>query len=237
MQNAARRIVIPLDVSSSQEALALVHALRGRVGLFKVGLELFCSAGPSVVDRIVALGEEVFLDLKLHDIPNTVARAAAAAAGLGVAMMDVHLSGGERMIAAASAALRDAAAGRSRRPLLLGITVLTSLDRQDLDSVGVRASVAEQVVALATLGRRAGLDGVVASPHEIAAIKQACGPDFLVVTPGIRPAGADATDQKRVMTPAQALEAGADYLVIGRPITGAPDPSAALEQILSGLPS
>ncbi len=222
------RIIIPLDVSTAGEALLTVERLKGRAGMFKVGLQLFTAEGPGIVRRIMDAGERVFLDLKLHDIPNTVQRAAREAARLGVAMFDVHAGGGAAMIQAARQALGDP----PDRPLLLGVTVLTSLERGDLEALGVRATPMDHAVALARLGQQAGLDGVVASPHEIAAIKAACGERFLVVTPGIRPAGSTMGDQKRVMGPAEALAAGADCLVIGRPILDAPDPLQALERIL-----
>lgn len=232
------RIIVPLDVSSGSEALAIVERLKGRVGMFKVGLQLFCAEGPDIVRRVVAEGQRVFLDLKLHDIPNTVARAAAEARRLGVAMMDVHLTGGEAMLRTTVEALASPPGMSSgSRPLLLGITVLTSLDRGDLEAVGFSRDLPAQVVDLARLGQRAGLDGVVASPHEIAAIKAACGGRFLVVTPGIRPSGSGTQDQKRFMTPAQAFAAGADYLVIGRPILEAPDPAAAVEALLQDIPA
>ena len=227
------RIIVPLDVSTTDEALLIVQRLKGRVGLFKVGLQLFCHEGPDVVRRIVAEKERVFLDLKLHDIPNTVARAVAATLQLGVSMVDVHLAGGEKMLRAAVDALGPP--GAPGRPLLLGITVLTSLDQQDLATVGVRRDLLEQVVDLARLGLKAGLDGVVASPHEIDAIKAACGQSFVVVTPGIRPAGTASGDQKRYMTPAAAVHAGADYLVIGRPILEAPDPADAVDAIAAEM--
>jgi orotidine-5'-phosphate decarboxylase len=228
-----RRIIVPLDVSTTEEALLIVRRLKGRAGMFKVGLQLFCSEGPDVVRRILGEGERVFLDLKLHDIPNTVARAVAATTQLGVSMMDVHLSGGEKMLRAAVEALEPR--GSSPRPLLLGITALTSLDQQDLAAIGVRRELPEQVVQLARLGLKAGLDGVVASPLEIGAIKAACGSPFVVVTPGIRPTGAAPGDQKRFLTPAAALQAGADYLVIGRPILEASDPAAALDAIAAEM--
>lgn len=230
----SRRIIIPLDVPTPEEALGIVRRLGGRVGLFKVGLQLFIAAGPGIVREIVEMGQRVFLDLKLHDIPNTVAAASREAARLGVSMVDVHLSGGARMVRAAREALDGVAQEGASRPLLLGITVLTSFDERDLESIGVRGPLADQVVDLALLGRDAGLDGVVASAHETAAIKKACGDRFIVVAPGIRPAGAETGDQRRVMTPEEAVTAGADYLVIGRPILEAPDPVAALERILKG---
>lgn len=226
-----RRLIIPLDVSGADEAMDLVRRLSGRVGMFKVGLELFCSAGPAIVSRIVDSGARVFLDLKFHDIPNTVAHAVSAVAGLGASLIDVHLSGGREMIRAAADALATAAPRGVEPPVLLGITVLTSLDAESLRSIGVQAAPEQQVLTLARLGQEAGVGGVVASPRETAAIKAACGERFVVVTPGVRPAGSATGDQKRVMTPREAVAAGADYLVIGRPVTQAADPSRVLEDI------
>ncbi len=226
-----RRLIIPLDVSGTDDAMDLVRRLAGRVGMFKVGLELFCSAGPGIVTRIVDSGARVFLDLKFHDIPNTVARAVSAVAGLGASLIDVHLAGGREMVRAAADALAASVPRGVEPPLLLGITVLTSLDADALRATGVPASPDEQVLALAGLGKEAGVGGVVASARETAAVKAACGGDFVVVTPGVRPAGSTTGDQKRVMTPREAVEAGADYLVIGRPITQAPDPLRVVEEI------
>ena len=225
---AARKIIVPLDVSTTPQALSIVKLLRGRVGMFKIGLQLFSAEGPDGVRQIVATGERVFLDLKFHDIPRTVGLAVREAADLGVAMLNVHVSGGARMVSAAAEAL---AVRGGQRPTLLGVTVLTSLAQDELESIGVRASVVDHVVALARMGQAAGLDGVVASPHEIDPIKRACGGRFVVVTPGVRPAGSPADDQRRVMTPADAVAAGADYLVIGRPILDAADPAASVQAI------
>ncbi len=230
---ARRRIIVPLDVSSVGDSLAIIRRLGGRVGMFKVGLQLFVASGPDVVRRIRDSGSEVFLDLKLHDIPNTVHHAVLEACRLGVSLLDVHISGGSEMIAAARRGLPEG----DDRPRLLGITVLTSLDRGDLSDLGIAADLPDHVVSLARLGRDAGLDGVVASPLEVSAVKEACGTGFIVVTPGIRPSGSAAGDQKRVMTPREALAAGADYLVIGRPILGATDPAGAVESILAGIAS
>ena len=238
MNKPARdRIIIPLDVSSAEEAAGIVTRLKGRVGMFKVGLQLYTAAGPDAVRRITGLGERVFLDLKLHDIPNTVARAAAEAARLGVAMLDFHLGGGARMVTAAREAVDAAGLRAEDRPILLGITVLTSFDQDDLRSVGVSDMVEDQVTRLARLGRAAGLDGVVASPHEVAAIRAACGQAFVIVTPGIRPAGASRGDQRRVMTPGEAIAAGSDYLVIGRPILESANPVAAVEEVVREISS
>lgn len=225
------RILVALDVASAHEAFALADRLRGSVGGFKIGKQLFTAEGPSIVRTLAERGDRVFLDLKFHDIPNTVAGAVTAAATTGAWMINVHACGGRRMMEAAAAAA--AASGRAKRPLVLGVTVLTSLDAVQLAETGVQDSVLDQVRRLARLARASGLDGVVASPQEIAAIRQACGPDFLIVTPGIRsaadrPAG---DDQVRTMGPAEAIAAGASYLVVGRLITAAADPLAAARQM------
>ncbi|HKY33149.1 MAG TPA: orotidine-5'-phosphate decarboxylase [Candidatus Polarisedimenticolia bacterium] len=225
------RLIVALDLPTPDQALAAAAGLRDRAGLFKVGLELFCSAGPEVVRRLGAGGSGVFLDLKLHDIPRTVERAVASCARSGARMLTLHMGGGPAMAEAAARAAR-AAPGR---PRLLGVTVLTSFDRGELAAVGVPGTVQDQVVRLARMARDAGLDGVVASPHEIAAIKEACGPAFLVVTPGVRPAGWPAGDQRRTMTPREAVAAGADYLVVGRPILEAPDPAAAASALVEEM--
>ncbi len=227
-------ILIALDLSSADKALALADTLRGTVGGYKIGSQLFTSVGPSIVRTLVERGDRVFLDLKFHDIPNTVAGSIRAAADLGVWMVNVHASGGPAMLAAARRAADEAAqATGGARPLVIAVTVLTSMDAATLARVGVSRSPLDQVVHLATLTREAGLDGVVASPQETAAIRQACGPDFVIVTPGIRggSAAAGADDQQRTLTPAQAIEAGSSYLVVGRPITAAADPRAAAEAI------
>ena len=192
--------------------------------LFKVGSALFTAEGPQAVQMLAALGARVFLDLKFHDIPNTVAGAVAAAAQLPrVQLLTLHASGGLAMMKAA----REALSGRKRRPALLGVTVLTSLDAAALRTLGVRATPITQAVALARLAKQAGLDGVVTSAREVRAIRQACGPKFLIVVPGIRPSSSALNDQSRVATPAEAISAGANYLVVGRPITAAPNPRAA----------
>ncbi|WP_295436772.1 orotidine-5'-phosphate decarboxylase [uncultured Thiodictyon sp.] len=224
-------IIVALDVAAKAPALALVERLDPARCRLKVGNELFTRLGPSIVRTLHKRGFEVFLDLKFHDIPNTVAAACAAAADLGVWMLNVHCTGGAAMIAAARARLDQVGGARRPVPRLIGVTVLTSLDADDLAAVGCPGEPRERVLRLAELGRRAGLDGVVCSPQEAALVRRALGPGFLLVTPGVRPAGAAVGDQKRVMTPAQAIAAGADYLVIGRPITGAPDPAAALAAI------
>lgn len=225
------KIIVALDFADSASALALVARLDPALCRLKVGKELFTAAGPDLVRALVARGFEVFLDLKFHDIPNTVAAACRAAAGLGVWMMNVHASGGRRMLTAAHEALADLPS----RPLLIAVTVLTSMSAEDLSEVGVAGAPADQVRRLARLTAQCGLDGVVCSAQEAAMLRAELGEGFRLVTPGIRPAGADAGDQRRVMTPAEALRAGATDLVIGRPITAAPDPLAALKQIQSEI--
>lgn len=232
-------VVVALDVATAAQALELVEKLRGLVGMFKIGKQLFTAAGPDIVRRIIDLGEDVFLDLKFHDIPNTVAGAAVAATRLGVKIFNLHASGGSAMMRAAAEAT-DAVASREglQRPLILGVTVLTSLNQQSLHETGVAGSVEEQVIRLARLCAASGIDGVVASPREIMQIRQAITrPDFVVLVPGVRPAGAALNDQSRVMTPAEALQAGADYLVIGRPVTASDDPVLAVEKILKEIGS
>ena len=226
-------IVVALDVSTRSEALKIVDQLRNRVGMFKIGSVLFSSEGPQLVREIISKGEKVFLDLKYHDIPNTVAGAAAAATRMGVSIFNVHGSGGKPMMeAAALAATETAAAEGIARPVVLGVTVLTSIDSAILQTIGISDGAESQVLRLAELARDAGLDGVVASPLEIQAIRNKI-PDekFVLLIPGIRPAKQN-DDQKRTATPARALQDGANYLVIGRPITEAADPVSALEQII-----
>ncbi|MFP5381388.1 MAG: orotidine-5'-phosphate decarboxylase [Gammaproteobacteria bacterium] len=225
------KIIVALDYADAGSALALVERLDSALCRVKVGKELFTAAGPDFVRALVARGFEVFLDLKFHDIPNTVAAACRAASGLGVWMLNVHASGGQRMMTAAQEAL----AGVPRRPLLIAVTVLTSMSADDLNEVGVAGTPADQVLRLARLTQQCKLDGVVCSAQEAARLRADLGQDFRLVTPGIRPAGAEAGDQRRVMTPAEALRAGATDLVIGRPITGAADPLAALKQIQSEI--
>jgi orotidine-5'-phosphate decarboxylase len=225
------RIIVALDFAAEAEALDLVDRLDPARCRLKVGKELFTRLGPALVDRLQRRGFEVFLDLKFHDIPNTVAAACAAAADLGVWMVNVHASGGLRMMEAA----RERLNRYTQPPLLIGVTVLTSLDESDLTAVGCPGSPRERVLMLAALGRSAGLDGVVCSPQEAGPVRDALGGGFLRVTPGVRPAGALLGDQKRVMTPAEAIAAGADYLVIGRPITAVADPLAALIEIEQSL--
>lgn len=228
-------ILIALDVPSASEALAIADSLRGVVGGYKIGSQLFTAEGPSIVRTLTERGDRVFLDLKFHDIPNTVAGAIESASHLGAWMMNVHASGGAAMMhAAAEAADRAAVQGRPR-PLVIAVTVLTSMTADVLSSVGISRSPFDQVVHLALMAQGAGMDGVVASPLETAAIREACGPDFLIVTPGIRGGSAQQAggrqDQARTMAPGDAVRAGASYLVVGRPITGAADPRGAAEAI------
>lgn len=226
MKAARERLIVALDVADVAAARALAARLAGEVGLFKVGSQLFTAGGPAVVRDLVAAGQQVFLDLKFHDIPNTVAGAVAAAAELGVSLLTVHAAGGPAMIEAAAQGAR----GTSAR--VLAITVLTSLDAAALEAIGWAGGVDGTVTRLARLSADAGAHGVVASPHEARALRAACGPAFLVVTPGIRPAGAALGDQSRAATPGVALSAGADYLVVGRPITAAADPVAAARAVV-----
>jgi orotidine-5'-phosphate decarboxylase len=229
--NARDRLIVALDVPKAEAARDLVNRLAGRVGMFKVGSQVFTAAGPDLVREIVGRGEKVFLDLKYHDIPNTVAGAVASASRLGVSLVDVHGLGGRAMMEAAVGALP------AMGTRLLAITILTSHDDDSLEEIGVNGSMAESVRRLAELAKEAGADGVVASPQEVGLVREACGRDFLIVTPGIRPAGTLAGDQARAASPAGALAAGADYLVVGRPITETPDPGAAADAILREMES
>ena len=227
--NAQDRLIVALDVPTPQEAISLVDRLAGSVGMFKVGSQLFTAAGPSFVQELLSRGEKVFLDLKYHDIPNTVASAVARAGQLGVSFVDVHALGGRAMLEAAVGALP------AMGTRLLAITILTSHDEGTLDEIGFDHDLAGQVKRLAVLARDAGVDGVVASPHEVAMIRQACGPAFTIVTPGIRPLGSAAADQARAATPRAALQAGASYIVVGRPILQAADPRAAAAAIVEEM--
>ena len=221
------RIIVSLDFPNRDQALALARLLDPQRCNVKVGKELFTCSGPDLVETLVQRGFRVFLDMKFHDIPNTVAGACRAAAKLGVWMLNIHASGGRRMMEAA----REAVADSTRPPLLIGVTVLTSLTSDDLRETGINEDAGEHVLRLARLARDSGLDGVVCSSREAQMLRRELGGNFLLVTPGIRPAGAAGDDQRRVKTPAQAIEAGSDYLVIGRPITQAQDPMKALEAI------
>ncbi|MFC0444922.1 orotidine-5'-phosphate decarboxylase [Pseudidiomarina halophila] len=224
-------VFVALDYANAEAAWPLIEQLNPEQCGLKVGKELFTAAGPEFVRELVARDFRVFLDLKFHDIPTTVAKAVRAAADLGVWMINVHASGGRRMLVAA----RDALADYPNPPLLIAVTVLTSMEASDLAEVGVQRQPAEQVKYLAALAQGVGLDGVVCSAQEAAMIQQECGKDFVLVTPGIRPAGAEQGDQRRVMTPEEAAKQGIQVLVIGRPITQADDPAAALAAIQASL--
>jgi len=226
------QFLVALDVDTVAEARALANTLRGAVGGFKIGSRLFTSEGPPFVEELAGHGDRVFLDLKFHDIPTTVAGAVAAATRLGVWMLNVHAAGGAAMMRAARTAAHDEAARRSQPlPLVIAVTMLTSLDDQALAEIGMHDAMATQVGRLAALAEAAGLDGVVASPHEIDIIRRRVGRNFAIVTPGIRGAADRKGDQSRTMTASEALAAGASYVVIGRPIISAPDPRAAAERL------
>jgi orotidine-5'-phosphate decarboxylase len=228
----AERLIVAIDVQSRDGALALVAALRPRVTRFKVGMELFTACGPPLIRDILDRGGQVFLDLKFHDIPHTVARTAVAAARLGVGMLTIHLSGGAAMARRAADELEaHCQVHRIPKPKILGVTVLTSLSQADLEAIGVTRSVEDQVAALAGMAKTAGLDGVVCSPLEVRRVRETCA-DLLIVTPGVRPEGSDPDDQARTLAPRAAIQAGADYVVVGRPIIKAADPLAAAEAIL-----
>jgi len=237
MLAAKERLIIALDVDTIEEAELLVSRLQDHVGVFKIGMQLFNNEGPEVVRRVNGLGSKVFLDLKLHDIPNTVGQASAVLTRQKVFMFNVHTAGGSEMMAKAIAGARQEAVESSvPLPLVIGVTVLTSINQAILENeMGIPRTLEAQVVQWAQLAQKSGLNGVVASPKEIAAIRTACGPDFVIVTPGVRPAWADVNDQKRVMTPREAVAAGASYLVVGRPITGAADPVEAARRIVEEM--
>jgi orotidine-5'-phosphate decarboxylase len=228
INEARQRLIVALDVPDASAATDLVDRLEGTCTWFKVGLELFVAAGPSVLEPLSSRGHSIFLDLKFHDIPNTVAGAVRSAASLGVRMMTIHASGGPAMLTAARSALD----GISNPPELLAVTVLTSMDASQLSAVGLQRQPSEQVELLARMGLAAGIRGFVCSPQEVGTLRSLTGPEGVLVIPGIRPAGADRGDQKRIATPADALREGASYLVVGRPITQAPDPATAADSIL-----
>lgn len=231
---AKERLIVALDYDTMAEVEKLLSRLQGQVGYYKVGLQLFSRTGPEVIKYLVGQGEKVFVDLKLHDIPNTVAKATRALTALGAGIITIHVSGGTEMMQAAAKAAREAAGEYGvEKPAVIGVTVLTSLDRQALEELGLTGvEVVNLAVKWAKLAQAAGLDGVVASPLEAKAIREACGPDFLIVTPGIRPRQVAAHDQKRITTPAEAVAAGASHLVVGRAITEAEDPAQAAKAIL-----
>jgi orotidine-5'-phosphate decarboxylase len=234
---ATKKLIVALDVETAQRARELFSSLRDVAALFKIGMQLFTAVGPTIVSEIIASGGRVFLDLKYHDIPNTVAAAGVEAARLGVAIFNIHASGGAEMMRRTA----DAVAGVSERegltrPQVIGVTLLTSANATVLAEIGVMKNPEQQVIALAQLAAASGLDGVVASPHEVAMIRAAVTPErFLIVTPGVRPSGTAEHDQKRLMTPAEAIRSGSDYLVVGRPIIDAADPVAAARQIVEEM--
>ena len=234
---AKERLVLALDVDNFKKAEELVSKLNNYVGVFKIGSQLFTAEGAKVVNMVNDKGGKVFLDLKFHDIPNTVARAAEVATKSGVYIFNVHTSGGyEMMKAAAEATKKTSLALGISKPLILGVTLLTSINQEILEKeIGIKKRLEEQVVHLAKLAKAAGLDGVVASPREIREIRKACGENFVILTPGIRPAGKSSDDQKRIMTPREAIKSGADFLVIGRPIRNAFNPVEAAKEILKEM--
>jgi orotidine-5'-phosphate decarboxylase len=236
--SSAPQVIFALDVPTLEEARRFVTLLRGRTSFFKVGLELFTAYGKDAVKAVQEAGGRIFLDLKFHDIPNTVSRAAEEAVKLGVDMFNLHASGGTEMMRETVERCRQAAGKMNRRgPIILAVTVLTSLDDGNLREIGMAGPVEERVVALAELAQKAGIDGVVASPREIASIRKRCGYEFVIVTPGIRPAFESGAkdDQKRVMTAREAILAGASYIVVGRPVRLAPDPAAAMDKVLEEI--
>ena len=242
MERARQKLILALDFASLEAATDLAHSLSPLIGMFKINIQLFTAEGPSAIDKLSRLGSGIFLDLKFHDIPNTVKGAVSAAMALtGVRLLNVHTLGGLEMMQAAAEARDHSKLPKAQRPKLIGVTILTSMDTAALRMVGISGSASSRAVKLAGLARQAGLDGVVASPHEVRSIRRACGKDFLIVVPGVRPTvtggSAKKDDQARFAAPAEAIRAGADYLVVGRPITGAPDPVAAARAILDEIAS
>ena len=236
IEAARKRLIFALDVDSCAVAERWAEQMHDKIGLFKVGKQLFTRCGPDIVRRIQERGGEVFLDLKYHDIPNTVARATVEACRLGVKMVNVHALGGPTMMRETVAAVNQYCAAESiEKPILLAVTILTSSDHETLQSVGIDRPVEEMVLRLAQLAQQAGFDGVVASPREVPLIRRACGNGFVIVTPGVRPAFASVDDQKRITAPAEAIASGADYLVVGRPISNALDPREAATAILEEM--
>jgi orotidine-5'-phosphate decarboxylase len=231
MTDPRHRLIVALDVSSAAAARKIVAAVGDSAHTYKVGMQLYTAEGPSIVRELVSSGRRVFLDLKYHDIPNTVAGAVREAAQLGVSMLTIHASGGGPMIRAAS----EASAAQSNPPLLLAVTVLTSLDDSELNKIGIHGTVVEEVLRLAALAISNGCRGVVASAHEAAALRDNLGQEFAIITPGVRPAGSGRDDQARVVTPSEAIAAGATHIVVGRPITEAADPAAEARAILGQL--
>lgn len=239
MNAVENKLIVALDVETADEARRLVDSLRGIAGMFKIGSQLFTAAGPDLVLEFIKAGEKIFLDLKFHDIPNTVAAAGVEATRLGVAMFNVHAVGGSTMMRRTAAAVAECAEREGLvPPAILGVTVLTSSNDTTLEEIGVREKPDEMVARLAQLAAHSGLDGVVASAREVSLVRDAVTkPGFIVVTPGVRPAGTDNDDQARVMSPREAIAAGADYLVVGRPIIAAPDPARAAQQIIDEMQS
>jgi orotidine-5'-phosphate decarboxylase len=225
------RLIVALDVPTAVDAQEIVYELGESVGFYKVGLQLFAAEGPKIVSELVNSGRQVFLDLKLHDIPNTVAGAVKAASELGASMLTVHAAGGSRMLQAAA----EAAKASADKLMVLGVTVLTSLNQADLEETGITADVSQQVRHLSQLARKAGCGGIVTSPQEAAAVRALLGPEMAIVTPGVRPAGTEAGDQSRIATPAAAIRAGASHLVVGRPILAAANRNRAATEILEEI--
>jgi len=233
---ADQRLIVAIDVNTIEKVKELVETLGDHVSYYKVGMELFYSVGSEVIAYLRSKGKDVFLDLKLHDIPNTVGHSLAALTGLGISMLNVHASGGPAMMAAGAKAVKEKAAMMGiEAPKLIAVTVLTSINQDEWSALGYEMDLSKQVVHLACLAKAAGIDGVVASPQEAAQIRAACGEDFIIVTPGIRPSGSAINDQSRIATPAGALTNGAHHLVIGRPITAVADPKKAVEEILQEM--
>lgn len=231
MQDLRHRLIVALDVSSAAATRKIVAAVGDSAFAYKVGLQLYTAEGPAIVRELVTSGRRIFLDLKYHDIPNTVGAAVREAAQLGISMLTVHASGGGKMLRSAT----EAAAGQAASPLVLAVTVLTSLEDDDLNKLGVRGNVVDQALRLAALALSNGCRGVVASAHEASALREELGQDFVIVTPGVRPAGTGRGDQVRVVTPAEAVAAGATHIVVGRPITDAADPAAEARAILGQI--
>ncbi|MDO4580976.1 MAG: orotidine-5'-phosphate decarboxylase [Bacillota bacterium] len=231
------RLIVALDVASRREAFYFVRLLQEEAGAYKIGMQLYNSEGPDMVEYIQLYGGKVFVDLKFHDIPNTVAQTSRVMARRQAFMYTMHAGGGSKMLKASAEAVADEAAKLAiEKPLALGVTVLTSISQQEFhDELGLTVSIGEHVLHLAQMAKRSGLDGVVCSPHEIKAIREVCGEDFLIVTPGVRPAWAGSDDQQRIMTPGEAIRMGASYLVVGRPITKAEDPAAAARRIVDEM--
>lgn len=236
MKPVQNPIICALDTQDLNQAKQLCKTIAPYVGMVKLGLEFFTKHGPEGIKQIESLGVPIFLDLKFHDIPNTVAKAVSSATHLNVSILTIHTSGGSAMMRAAKeASLEVCNTLKKTPPLIVGVTILTSLDHDDLNAIGYKHHISDQVSKLAKLAHQAGLDGVVCSPHEIEQVKQTCGTDFKTVVPGIRPQGSDNQDQKRILTPKEALQKGADFLVIGRPITQSNDPAQSVQSIVASL--